>query len=244
MGIDSNERDLRPFPGAMDGQTLIFDADDTLWENNRLFERVIDDFIDWIEHPTLDRAEIRRILHDVEAANAVAHGYGTEVFLASLGDCFERLHDRPAGAGERREIAQLARSLVHHEVELMPGVADTLTDLGRRHELLLLTKGAPDEQQRKIDASGLAGHFRSIHIVREKDAGRYRALAEQERLALERTWMIGNSPKSDILPAREAGMGAVFIPSEHTWALEEAALDPADGRVIRLKRFAELRDLF
>jgi putative hydrolase of the HAD superfamily len=244
MGIGSDETSLRPFPGAVDGQTLIFDADDTLWENNRLFERVIDDFIDWLEHPTLDRAEIRRLLNDVEAANTVAHGYGTEVFLSSLADCFERLQDRPAGPGERHEIEALARALVHHEVELMPGVADTLADLGRRHELLLLTKGAPDEQQRKIDASGLAGHFRSIHIVREKDVARYRVLAEQERLALERTWMIGNSPKSDILPAREAGMGAVFIPSEHTWALEEAALDPHDDRVIRLERFTELRDLF
>jgi putative hydrolase of the HAD superfamily len=226
------------------GQTLIFDADDTLWENNRLFERVVEDFIDWIEHPTLDRAEIRRILNDVEAANTVAHGYGTEVFLDSLADCFARLRDRPAGAAARREIEELAHALMHHEVELMPGVADTLSDLRRRHRLLLLTKGALDEQQRKIDASGLAGHFRSIHIVPEKDVGQYRALAEQERLALEATWMIGNSPKSDILPAREAGMGAVFIPSQHTWTLEEAALDPDDERLIRLERFAELRDLF
>jgi putative hydrolase of the HAD superfamily len=225
-------------------QTLIFDADDTLWENNRLFERVIDDFITWIEHPTLDRAEIRRIMNDVEAANVVAHGYGTEVFLRSLADCFERLRERPAGPGERQAIDELARALVHHEVELMPGVTDTLADLGRRHELLLLTKGTLDEQQRKIDASGLAGHFRSIHIVPEKDVRQYRLLAERERLTVDDTWMIGNSPKSDILPAREAGMGAVFIPSEHTWALEEAVLDPDDGRTIRLKRFTELRDLF
>jgi putative hydrolase of the HAD superfamily len=225
-------------------QTLIFDADDTLWENNRLFERVVDDFIDWLEHPTLDRVEIRRILNDVEAANTVARGYGTEVFLASLAGCFERLRDRPAEATERREIQELAHALVHHEVELMPGVADTLADLASRHELRLLTKGAPDEQQRKIDASGVAGHFRSIHIVPEKDVGRYRSLAEQEGLALGSTWMIGNSPKSDILPARKAGMGAVFIPSEHTWALEEAALDPDDERVIRLERFTDLRDLF
>lgn len=195
----------------MDGQTLIFDADDTLWENNRLFERVIDDFITWIEHPTLDRAEIRQILNDVEAANTVAHGYGTHVFLASLAGCFERLRERPADADERREIEELAHALVHHEVELMPGVAETLADLGQRHELLLLTKGDRKEQRRKIDASGVAGHFRSIRIVPEKDATQYRILAEQERLALETTWMIGNSPKSDILPAREAGMGAVFI---------------------------------
>jgi putative hydrolase of the HAD superfamily len=228
----------------MDGQTLIFDADDTLWENNRLYERVVDDFIAWIEHPTLDRGEIRAILNDIEAANTVAHGYGTEVFLASLAECFERLRERPAGAAERREIDELARALVHHEVELMPGVAETLADLERRHALLLLTKGSQEEQQRKIDASGLAGHFRSIRIVREKDVGEYRTLAEEERLSLDATWMIGNSPRSDILPAREAGMGAVFIPNEITWALEDAAIDPSDSRVIRLERFTELRDLF
>jgi putative hydrolase of the HAD superfamily len=228
----------------MDGQTLIFDADDTLWENNRLFERVIDDFITWIEHPTLERADIRAILHDIEAANTVAHGYGTEVFLASLAECFERLREQPAGAAERQEIEELAHALVHDEVELMPGVAETLADLGRRHELLLLTKGTHDEQSRKIDASGLSEHFRSIHIVREKDVRQYRILADEQKLALEATWMIGNSPKSDILPAREAGMGAVFIPNENTWALEQAALDPGDARIIRLERFTELRDLF
>jgi putative hydrolase of the HAD superfamily len=228
----------------MDGQTLIFDADDTLWENNRLYEQVIDDFIAWIEHPTLDRTEIRAILHDIEAANIVAHGYGTEVFLASLADCFERLRERPADGDDRRAIDELAHALAHHEVELMPGVADTLADLGRRHALLLLTKGRLDEQQRKIDASGLAGHFRSIRIVREKDVAQYRSLAEEERLTLETTWMIGNSPRSDILPAREAEMGAVFIPNESTWALEQAELDPGDRRVIRLERFTELRDLF
>jgi putative hydrolase of the HAD superfamily len=228
----------------VDGQTLIFDADDTLWENNRVFEQVIDDFITWIEHPTLDRAEIRAILDDIEAANTVAHGYGTRVFLASLAGCFERLRERPASVDERREIEELARALVHHEVELMPGVAETLSDLERRHHLLLLTKGDREEQRRKIDTSGVAGHFRSIRVVQEKDATQYRLLAEEERLALETTWMIGNSPRSDILPAREAGMGAVFIPNEHTWALEQAQLDAGDPRVIRLERFGQLRDIF
>jgi putative hydrolase of the HAD superfamily len=225
----------------MDGQSLIFDADDTLWENNRLYERVVDDFIAWIEHPTLDGAEIRAILNDIEAANTVAHGYGTEVFLASLADCFERLRERPA---DRREIEALAGALIRHEVELMPGVADTLADLGRRHELLLLTKGSQNEQRRKLDASGLAGHFRSVHIVAEKDVRQYRLLVEEERLALDATWMIGNSPRSDILPAREAGLGAVFIPNEHTWVLEQAGLDPGDDRVVTLERFTDLRDLF
>lgn len=112
------------------GQVLIFDADDTLWENNVLFERVIADFLDWLEHPTFDRVEIRAILDDIEAANAVSHGYGSKVFLRSLAECLERLYERPATARERRRIDELAVTLIERRVELVPGVAETLTDLG------------------------------------------------------------------------------------------------------------------
>lgn len=85
-------------------QTLIFDADDTLWENNVVFERVIDDFLDWLAHPTLDRGELRAILDDIERANCAVHGYGTQIFLRSLHDCLERLRERPATAAEQRQV--------------------------------------------------------------------------------------------------------------------------------------------
>lgn len=226
------------------GQVLIFDADDTLWENNVLFERVIADFLDWLEHPTFDRVEIRAILDDIEAANAVSHGYGSKVFLRSLAECLERLHGRPATARERRRIDELAVTLIERRVELVPGVAETLTDLGTRHELLLLTKGDQDEQQRKLDASQLAHHFSGIHIVPEKGVDAYLRLVQRRDLTPMTTWMIGNSPKSDILPARQAGMNAVFIPHDHTWVLEQSELDPGDERVLRLGAFPELLDHF
>ncbi|MET9064631.1 HAD family hydrolase [Streptosporangium sandarakinum] len=226
------------------GQVLIFDADDTLWENNILFERVIDDFLGWLAHPTLDRAEIRAILDDIEAANAVAHGYGSKVFLRSLGECLERLHRRPATAEERRRIEELAVALVEHRVELIPGVSETLAALGDRHDLLLLTKGDLEEQRRKLEVSALAHHFREVHIVPEKDVEVYRRLVRQHDLTPATTWMIGNSPKSDILPARQAGMNAVFIPNDNTWVLERADLAPDDDRVLRLRRFPELLDHF
>ncbi|WP_433253039.1 HAD family hydrolase [Streptosporangium sp. CA-135522] len=226
------------------GQALVFDADDTLWENNILFERVIDDFLHWLEHPTLDKTEIRAILDDIEAANAVVHGYGSKMFLRSLGDCLERLRERPATPQELRHIDELAAALVEGRVELVPGVAETLADLGSRHDLLLLTKGDTDEQQRKLDVSGLAHHFRDIHIVAEKDVDTYRWLAREHGLTPSTTWMIGNSPKSDILPARQAGMNAVFIPNDNTWVLEHTELDPDDAGVLRLRSFAELTDHF
>jgi putative hydrolase of the HAD superfamily len=223
---------------------LIFDADDTLWENNILFERVIDDFLEWVAHPTLDRAEIRAILDDIERANVVTHGYGSAIFLHSLAECLARLRMRPATEAERRQIEELAVALVERRVELVPGVADTLTELGHRHDLLLLTKGDTAEQQRKIDASGLGHHFRSAHIVVEKNVEVYQQLAAEHGLNPATTWMIGNSPKSDILPARAAGMNAVYIPNAHPWALDQAELDPSDELVLTLSSFSDLLDHF
>jgi putative hydrolase of the HAD superfamily len=226
------------------GKVLVFDADDTLWENNVLFERVIDDFLDWLAHPTFDRTEIRAILDDIERANAVVHGYGSAVFLRSLGECLERLRQRPATDRERREIEDLAVALVERRVELIPGVADTLVALADRYDLLLLTKGDREEQSRKVDASGLAHHFRATHIVPEKNVETYQWLAREHGFDPSEAWMIGNSPRSDILPARAAGMNAVFIPNDNTWVLEDDELDPADPGVLHLAAFTDLLDHF
>ena len=221
-------------------QHLIFDADDTLWENNVLFERTIDDFVEWIDHPTLDAVAVRSILLDIERANAAAHGYGSKVFLRSLHDCFERLAERPVSEADAMEITALAHRLSRHEMELIPDVASTLEVLGARHDLLLLTKGDPAEQRRKIDASGIGHHFRRAVIVAEKEPSVYAELATAEGLDTDRAWMIGNSVKSDVNPALAVGMGAVFIPNDNTWALEHAELDPESTRLLQLEGFAQL----
>lgn len=221
-------------------QVLIFDADDTLWENNILFERVIEDFLTWLDHPSLDRREVRTVLNDIQAANAKTHGYGAKMLLRSLHDCFQRLSERSATPEERDAIEGVTAALIDHEVELIPGVADTLARLGERHSLLLLTKGDPEDQQRKLDASRLVHHFAHVHIVAEKHVGTYTELIERHELAVENTWMIGNSPKSDIRPARAAGMNAVFIPNQHTWVLEHDELDHSDERILTLRAFPEL----
>jgi putative hydrolase of the HAD superfamily len=233
--------------GLRPGQTrqiLVFDADDTLWENNVLFERVISDFLDWLDHPTMDRSEIRTMLDDIERANALTHGYGCTMFLRSLGECLERLRRRPATEQERDEIREMASDLVNWRAELIPGVSDTLHELSQRHSLVLLTKGDTEEQQRKLDTSQLAGHFDSVHIVPEKGVEVYRELVRSSPLPPDAMWMIGNSPKSDIVPARQAGLNAVFIPNDNTWVLEHEELDAADDRVLRLEKFAQLVDHF
>lgn len=226
------------------GKSLILDADDTLWENNALFERVVDDFIDWLAHPTVAPSETRRILDETEAANTVAHGYGSRSFLRSLRECFARLNERPADATEEAQIDALAEALVEHRIELLPGVADTLDHLGERHDLYLLTKGDAEEQQRKVDASGLGHHFCEIRIVHEKNTETYLQLVAEHGFDPTATWMIGNSPRSDILPARRAGLNAVYIPDENPWVLEHDEVDREDNRVLHLTGFGDLTTYF
>jgi putative hydrolase of the HAD superfamily len=225
-------------------QVLIFDADDTLWEFNHLFERVIDEYLEWLAHPTQSTDEIRAMLLDIEAANAAEHGYGTQVFLRSLRDCFLHLNERPATDEEQAAIEALAVPLLEHHVTPLPGVVETLTVLGTRHRLLLLTKGATHEQQRKIDSSALAPHFEHVHIVAEKDVETYRDLTRRHDLDPAASWMIGNSPKSDVAPARAAGLRAVYIPNVNTWALEHAELDPADRGILQLRAVRDLLEHF
>ena len=225
-------------------QILIFDADDTLWENNVIFERVVDDFVEWLAHPSLEPTDIRRILAEIEDANVAAHGYGSQVFLRSLADCFARLMERPLTPDDEEQMARFRSAFTGGRVELIAEVVDVLDELRERHELYLMTKGVPDEQQHKIDASGLAGHFTAIDIVPTKEPRTYRELIERRDLDASRTWMIGNSPKSDIIAARAAGLRAVFIPNANTWAHEHADLDPDDGNILQLEAFGDLRQHF
>jgi putative hydrolase of the HAD superfamily len=229
----------------VDRQHLIFDADDTLWENNRIFEEVIADFIDWLDHPTLDRAGVRRVLDDAARANVVAHGYGTKIFIRSLEDGYHSLAPRAVRREDLDAIAELVRRLTWEELEIIAGVPETLAALAARHDLLLLTKGDDAEQRRKLEVSGLARHFRAAVVVREKDTEAYRSLVTDHGLDPARTWMIGNSPKSDILPALEAGLSAVLVPHEHTWVLEHAEIpDEPDGRLLIVGRFGDLVEHF
>jgi putative hydrolase of the HAD superfamily len=124
---------------------------------------------------------------------------------------------------------------------LIDGVASTLADLAGRHFLALFTKGHPEEQRMKVDRSGLGPHFGHTIVVKEKDAGAYLRLIQENGFAPEDTWMIGNSPKSDINPALEAGLGAVLVPHAHTWVLEHQDLRIAEGtRFLQVQTFADL----
>ena len=227
-------------------QTLLIDADDTLWENNIYFERVIADFISFLNHKEYTPPQVREVLINVERENIVTHGYGLQSFAHSLVCTFEKLSLEPITPALHETIHGLAHTIADHPMEILVGVPETLDYLGKRHHLIMVTKGAIAEQAGKIERSGLKEYFSAIEIVSEKDIPTYRTLTEKYALSEDSTWMIGNSPKSDINPALGAGLGAVFVPHDNTWILEhDDVTTPANpDRLLVLERFAQLQEHF
>ncbi len=225
-------------------QYLIIDADDTLWENNIYFERAFDDFCDFLAHSSLSPVEVRAVLDEIEAVNSKVHGYGTANFARNLTECYHKLVERDISNHDLPRIMSFTEQILHHPIELIAGVAETLEYLSMRHDLTLFTKGNHEEQKLKLDRSGLGIYFGHTAIVKEKDAASYTVLIQERKLDAERTWMIGNSPKSDINPALSAGIKAVFVPHEHTWTLEHEEVSDGGERLLKLSRFAELTEYF
>jgi putative hydrolase of the HAD superfamily len=138
-----------------------------------------------------------------------------------------------------------AEAILEQPLELIEGVEETLQVLSARHDLALFTKGHPDEQRIKVDRSGLARYFGHTGIVKEKDAAAYEKLAAEQGFDKQKSWMIGNSPKSDINPALAVGLGAVLVPHERTWVLERCEIEvPTAARFLRVERFADLHKHF
>jgi putative hydrolase of the HAD superfamily len=223
---------------------LIFDADDTLWENNIYFEDAFDEFVNFLGHSSMSAAEVRAVLDEIEIANIKIHGYGAANFARNLAQCYERLAEREIRRDDLAKAMSFAERILECPMQLIEGVVPTLEYLAARHELTLFTKGHPEEQKLKIDRSGLGAYFGHAAIVREKDADAYASLARERELDARRTWMVGNSPKSDINPALEAGMNAVYIPHPRTWSLEHEEIQPAGERLLVLENFAGLRQYF
>lgn len=226
-------------------QFLLIDADDTLWENNIYFEQAFDEFVQFLDHSRLKPAEIRAVLDEIELANSRVHGYGSLNFGRNLQQCYARLAEREIRPEDLETVKSFALRILEQPLVLIEGVEETLADLSARHDLTLFTKGHPDEQRMKIERSGLGRYFQHTAIVKEKDRASYEALARERGLDPARTWMIGNSPRSDINPALEAGLNAVFVPHARTWTLERTRLRrPGPGRLIVVERFSDLRELF
>jgi putative hydrolase of the HAD superfamily len=224
--------------------TLLIDADDTLWENNIFFEKTIDNFITQLEHLGYTREYIRHILNETERRNIRQHGYGVRSFRRSLEETYMKL----AGNLARRELVQaiekMAAELEATPPHILDGVPETLAYLAKRNRLILLTKGEPAEQAAKVERSGLQAYFDAIEIVLEKNNETYGRVIDQFKIVKTHGWMVGNSPRSDINPALQAGLNAVFIPHSATWELEKCELEAGAGKLLILTSFRELRSHF
>jgi putative hydrolase of the HAD superfamily len=227
-------------------QTLLIDADDTLWENNIYFERAIASFISYLDHHEYTPAQVREKLNQIEREHTLQHGYGVACFSRSLITCFERLTSGPVSAEKHERIASFAGAILEQEIELLPGVAATLPDLAARHKLILMTKGNEGEQADKLARSGLVEHFSAVEIPAEKNPHAYRTVCEKHSLAPASTWMIGNSPRSDINPALACGLHAIYIHHPNTWALEHESIDPAPTgqHLLEVESFRKLAEIF
>jgi putative hydrolase of the HAD superfamily len=227
-------------------QTLLIDADDTLWENNVYFERAIAEFISFLNHRERSPAEVREILNDVERECIISHGYGLHSFTHALVKTFERLSVEPLTPALHETIHGFSSTIAEQPVQVLPSVPETLRYLSNRHRLILVTKGDQKEQSGKVQRSGLKEYFSAVEIVAEKHVTEYRSIVSRHQLASEFTWMVGNSPKSDINPALGAGINAVFVPHDDTWVLEHEELaDPEPPKkLLVLDKFSELANHF
>src|SRR5207302_10899926 len=187
---------------------LLIDADDTLWENNIYFEQAIHAFITFLNHSQLSREEVRAVLDDVERLM----GYGSVNFTRSLVETYRRLAEKDPQDEDIQRVHQLGEQIQSHPLQLLDGVKETLDYLSPRHDLVLLTKGDFEEQKLKVERSGIEQCFRQVVIVPEKDVATYHRLVNELHVDPIHTWMVGNSPRSDINPALATGLNAVYIP--------------------------------
>ncbi|MCD4785066.1 MAG: HAD family hydrolase [Candidatus Eremiobacteraeota bacterium] len=228
-------------------RTLLIDADDTLWENNRFFEGEILAFVALMKKEGLIPDRIEKVLREREIANVKYYGYGSRSFTKTMLEVYKeacsiekrpvenRLIELISGAGERTG---------NYPITLLPGVEKTLPVLRGKNNLILLTKGHEKEQLGKIKRSGVSHYFQHIRVVPEKNESIYRSVIEDFGLDPEHTWMIGNSPKSDINPAKKAGMGTVLIPYHTTWAHEKDEIFENGRETVVLEDFSGLVGLF
>jgi len=219
--------------------TVGLDADDTLWHNETIFRLTQARFAALLADHA-DEAAMGARLAEVERRNLRLYGYGVKGFTLSMIETAMELCDGEAPAHVVREILAAGREMLAHPVETLPGVDEALAELAERYRLVLVTKGDLLDQERKLAASGLGELFAAVEIVSEKDRGTYDRVFTRHGTGPDEAVMVGNSMKSDVLPALEAGAFAVHIPYHVTWAHELAEAPENHARYGTLDRIADL----
>jgi putative hydrolase of the HAD superfamily len=222
--------------------TIGFDADDTLWHNESIFEgahrRYCELLARWHDAETVERT-----LFATEMRNLERFGYGIKSHALSSIETAIALTQGAISAEEIHAILDLAKGMLDHPVELLEGAAEVVPALAERHRLVLITKGDLRDQERKVRKSGLEAHFQQIEIISEKDTEVYRRLLARHGIAPEEFVMVGNSLKSDILPVLDLGGRGVYVPYRITWQAERAEPPPegtAAGRFFTIPNLCAL----
>lgn len=221
----------------MKPQALLIDLDDTLIEYSVYYEEATKKFIDFLNHSTLQPPQIQSILDAID-------GYGVATFIHALQTVYLQLAERAIEEKDMLYVRQLGKDILNQPVQVRSGVAETLEYLFESYPLTLLTKGERNEQEQKIQKSGLAQYFQEIIITTEKSTTLYHQIVSASHREAQATWMIGDSPKSDVVPALLAGLQVAFIPHPRTWSREIQEIPDETERLLVLKQFSDLRGHF
>ena len=218
-------------------QTIGFDADDTLWENEVFFHKALIKFKKLHPHIKDPDEEIFQI----EKKNIKLYGYGIKGFTLSLIEASAKHSSNQTDIENITEILNIGKELLTHHLELLPGVEDTLKYLSDQFKLIMITKGDLFDQQRKIEESGLSKYFSSIEIVSEKDETAYSDILAKHGILPKNFIMVGNSLKSDILPVTKIGGTGIFIPHQFTWIHEKVDENQSAKNYVKLKSILDLK---
>lgn len=221
--------------------TVGLDADDTLWHNESIF-RLSQDRFKALMADVADAAVLEAKLAEVEARNLRLYGYGVKGFTLSMIETAMELAGGEAPPGVVREILAAGREMLAHPVEPLAGVDGALARLSERYRLVLITKGDLLHQEQKLAASGLGDLFAAVEIVSEKDASTYARVFARHGTGPAEAVMCGNSLRSDVLPALEAGAWAAHVPYPLVWAHEMADAPAGHPRFAELETIADLPD--
>lgn len=216
--------------------TIGFDADDTLWQNETFFRLTEQRFTELLsEHGAHDVISAKLLA--AERRNLGFYGFGVKGFTLSMIETAVEVTDGQVSASVIAEILGFGRQMLQNPVETLPGVKETLDALAGRYRILLITKGDLFDQERKLAQSGLGDYFSAVEIVSDKTPDTYRRIFSRHGDGPERAMMVGNSLKSDVVPAIRAGSWGVHVPHELTWVLEHEEAPEQDPR---FRRIAEL----
>ena len=219
---------------------IAFDADDTLWHNESNFQATEKQFAQLLG-PHHDEEVVRKRLFETESRNLRHFGYGVKGFILSMIETAIELTDGEIRGRDIHQIVAWGRDMLQAPVELLEGVRETVEVLSRNYRLMLLTKGDLFDQESKLARSGMGELFSAVEIVSEKNVETYRAIMRRHGVEPRQFLMIGNSLKSDVLPALEAGASAIHVPYFTTWAHEQVPDELVAGHdYARFESLAEL----